>query len=412
MTHPIKIGFVITHNYGSSPGSILRVMELCNNLVNFNVNVIVYSFFKKDNGWDPRVKYIQLNVGFLKNDKTLLFLYGLIRRIFQSKVMMKLFPIQKFLISYQISNLHKILSNSIDKEVDYIQAEQEIACLACLRYKEHSKIKLISSLHNIWSDELVASKIIRPEDRMYKFISHLEKRILKESDKIIVVSNLMKSYIINKHSLNVTDNIFVIKPGVTKRIEDKTSRVSDKSLKDYKVVYSGLVNYRSNVELYIYSMPFILKKFPKVKFYITDRGKNIKKIKSIAKSIGVNPCFYWFEEKDEFYNFLASCDIGIVTSSNDIPRKIGPAVKLWDYISVCLPVIGNDIGGWTNIIEKEKIGILTTNDPEDFASAIIKLLDDNKLYEEFRENCLKYSEKANSWTDSAKKLVKIYNCLE
>jgi len=46
-------------------------------------------------------------------------------------------------------------------------------------------------------------------------------------------------------------------------------------------------------------------------------------------------------------------------------------------------VVANDIGAWTNIISKEKVGIITQDDPQDFASRILELIEDEELIQEY-----------------------------
>lgn len=54
------------------------------------------------------------------------------------------------------------------------------------------------------------------------------------------------------------------------------------------------------------------------------------------------------------------------------------------------PVIGSNIGRITNVIENDYIGFLVgTENPEDIAERIIRLLINKKLQEKFNENGLK-----------------------
>jgi glycosyltransferase involved in cell wall biosynthesis len=176
----------------------------------------------------------------------------------------------------------------------------------------------------------------------------------------------------------------------------------------FKVVYAGLVVQRAQIDLFIKSMPIILKKYPETKFYITNQGEELNKIKRLSKELGVNPEFYWFEDSHEFYNFLATCHVGVVTSSNDLPRRIGPAVKLFDYLSVGLPVVANEIGGWTKIIKDEQVGLLTKCNPESFAQGIIKLLDNPDLSRRYGNMGLKLVNTKMNWDTSARALVNKY----
>jgi glycosyltransferase involved in cell wall biosynthesis len=178
-----------------------------------------------------------------------------------------------------------------------------------------------------------------------------------------------------------------------------------------KVVYSGLVSYREHVDLFVKSMPFIKRDVEGVEFYITDKGENLKKIKKLAKQLSVNPVYFWYPKKGDFVNFLTSCDVAVLPSSNDLARQMGTPVKLFDYMSAVLPVVANDSGGWTKMIETEKIGLLTEDNPESFAQGILKLLNDQTLSRRFTRNGLELIKEKMNWDSSVKLLVQSYEDL-
>jgi glycosyltransferase involved in cell wall biosynthesis len=84
---------------------------------------------------------------------------------------------------------------------------------------------------------------------------------------------------------------------------------------------------------------------------------------------------------------------------------MGPAVKMFDYLSVGLPVVANDIGGWTRIIEDEEIGVLTESNPVSFAQGILKLIEDQRLSRGFGERGLELVRTKMNWDASAELLL-------
>src|SRR5690606_34766993 len=114
--------------------------------------------------------------------------------------------------------------------------------------------------------------------------------------------------------------------------------------------------------------------------------------------------FFWFQEEDLFYNFLASRHVGVLPSSNDTARWMGTPVKLLDYISVGLPIVANHIGGWSEMINKYDIGITTSDSSSEFADAIVAILSDEDLFCKFRHNALELAKHDLSWNASAEKM--------
>ena len=108
--------------------------------------------------------------------------------------------------------------------------------------------------------------------------------------------------------------------------------------------------------------------------------------------------------------FLSSCHIGVLPSSDDIARRMGTPAKLFNYMSVGLPIVASKIGDWANIIEDEKIGLLVQkNDPVDFAKAITCLLDNECLRENMSNNAFNAILQKYNWKKSAEKLMNIYD---
>jgi len=304
-----------------------------------------------------------------------------------------------------INSLAESLTKTVKGEIDIIQGEQEIAAASCVRARKKLGIPVIASLHNIWPEEIVAMNLIKETSKQYNFLQKLEEKIVSGSDLTIVVSKEMDAYVRKNYSLNEC-RILIVPPGGRPRITNLINQTPP-----FKVVYSGLVVQRAYVDLFVKSMPYVLKKYPKTPFYITAKGEHLQRIRKLAQKIGVQPEYYWFKTYSEYYKFLSSCHLGIVTSSNDIPRQIGPAVKLFDFLSVGLPVVANDIGGWTKLIETEKIGVLTSSDPECFAQGIMKLLADNELSQRLGERGLELVKEKMNWDSSAKLLLQKYTDL-
>jgi glycosyltransferase involved in cell wall biosynthesis len=126
-------------------------------------------------------------------------------------------------------------------------------------------------------------------------------------------------------------------------------------------------------------MPIILNEYPSAKFHLTKKGDKAQEVMKLASKMHLTPEFYYYPSQDDFFNFLKETHIGVLTSTSDTPRKIAYPAKLFDYMSVGLPIVSNDVGGWVRIIRENKLGIVTGNTPEEFAEAILKLLKNPNL---------------------------------
>jgi glycosyltransferase involved in cell wall biosynthesis len=154
-------------------------------------------------------------------------------------------------------------------------------------------------------------------------------------------------------------------------------------------------------------MPHILEKYRHSKFSITGKGEMKSDLARLASNLKVNPNFLWFSDVKDLYELLSTCYGGILPSSNDPARKMGTPAKLFDYMSFGLPIIANDIGGWTNIVSSNKAGLLTGSEPQEFADGVIRLITSNKR-DEYAENALRLVTEKYNWDASALVLLQVY----
>ena len=101
----------------------------------------------------------------------------------------------------------------------------------------------------------------------------------------------------------------------------------------------------------------------------------------------------------------------MLPSSSDLARQMGTPAKLFDYLSVGLPVAANNVGGWSSIIEKNKVGILTSDDPKQFADDIVDLLRSKDRLSQYSRNGLELVRSKYNWANSAKELIKVYGSI-
>ena len=217
-----------------------------------------------------------------------------------------------------------------------------------------------------------------------------------------VISDLATSY---NYTVNA-NKVVVIPPGGKIFLDDYLKR---KTLP--KVVYSGIVSYRKHVDLFINSIPYVKRMFSDTEFFITNKGDLLNSIKKLAENLNINPTYFWFEDLEKLLVFLSTCHIGILTSTNDVAARMSMPSKLFDYLSVGLPVVANDVGGWTEIIKENNVGRVTSDDPKDFAQNILELLNDPQELEQIGRKGIQLIKSVYNWDVSASLLKDAYKKL-
>lgn len=388
----MKVAIVVTQLSQDSPGSFYRPYEMAKELSKLGILNQILTPFSTDiqNFHDVSMKLIPTIAGKLMLSN---FAYRSIRKIVYNKKLSNIISYDKFLQS----SSEKIaigLEKCLDERPEILQGEQEVAALACIKIGKKIGVPVVVDIHNIWPEELVATGYLKRESDTFKNLMKLEKSIVENADGIISVNEFMKEYLISQFDVD-PHKISIIPPGgqVLFDVDEKLRLKSQTK----KVIYGGLVNPREHVDLFVKSMPHVYSKSPSTKFILSKKGESAKEIKSLCNSLNLKPDFYWFQSRESARKLLKSCYVGVLPSPNDVPRQLGTPLKLFEYISNGLPVVANDIGSWCSIIKENKIGILTDDNPKDFADGICTLLEDKELYQEIQQNILKLLNEKYNW---------------
>jgi glycosyltransferase involved in cell wall biosynthesis len=154
-----------------------------------------------------------------------------------------------------------------------------------------------------------------------------------------------------------------------------------------------------------------LQQYGSAKFYLTRKGENLKKIRHLASELRISPEFKWFSSSRFFFEFLKSCDVGVISSTTNKARMMAYPQKLYDYLSVGLPIVANEIGAWTKIIKENRVGIVTDNNPKAFANGILEFLQNPELIHECGQRGIDLVRRDLNYYKSAERLLDVYGHL-
>lgn len=178
----------------------------------------------------------------------------------------------------------------------------------------------------------------------------------------------------------------------------KTKRLPFEDINRKKIVYRGTFFAHMGVDLPIMAMPLILKRIPGLKLEIVGGGEEEVNLKKIVKDldIGKSVIFHGLiTDRRKLEKILSDGVLGIATFNiNILDEKIKNADpgKIKDYMLFGMPVITTDALSYSNQITENKCGVVISYRVEELSGAIIKLLKNEKLLKEYRENALKFVE--------------------
>jgi len=403
----MKVAFFFLHPFSESMGSVVRVRELSLSLEKYGVEVYIITPYEPSFDLSSNVHVVSMN-SFINTVGLSKALYRLTRFFYYNKAFSILFSKSESQSNrVMVKIVRRIAKLLIEKGVDIVQVEQDVALPIGVGLRRETGLPLIVDLHNITSEELVAAGVLKRESEEFLSLQRRTEEYLAETHRVVVVSDYMRDYVVSNYGLS-SAVVHVVPPGGRACVD---RGVVEKRVMPIKVVYAGLVAYRERVDLFVRSMPFVMDCDGSVRFYITNKGDGVKRVKKLADKLGVNPRFFWYDDYGSVNRFLSTCHVGVLPSSNDVARKMGTPVKLFNYMSVGLPVVANDIGGWTEIIRHEKVGVVTSDDPKEFGEALVNIAGDPKVMREYAINGLELVKKKYNWDNSAQVLLEVYKDL-
>ncbi|MFX0071817.1 MAG: glycosyltransferase [Candidatus Hermodarchaeota archaeon] len=398
----MNIGIFFMHPPGESMGSIFRVRSLCLGLTRLSHRCFVFTPFNYYENWGPLVTFISIPV-VSSSSEIQKQIYKTARKILDLRNFSNFSILNPRFLDIIISRISNGLLNIIKEksmDLDVIIGETEIGGLILTKIKNKLNCPIITDYQNYWPEELVEHKIIKRYGRRYKYLIELEKKVINKSDMIFTVSDILRKFLLKNYS-DLEESKIKTEIIGSLPIFDKPRK------KEFppKIINSGMVVHRSNFKYFFKSLPFVLKEYPETHIYVTKKGEKLKETMKLAKKMKLNVNFYWKDTYQEFIELLSQCHVGIVTSTYELTRRFGFVTKIYDYLSVGIPIVGNDIGGWIKIVEKEKLGLLSSKDPKDLAEKILFFINNPDMTYEYGERGIEFLKKRHNVKYSAQKII-------
>lgn len=175
---------------------------------------------------------------------------------------------------------------------------------------------------------------------------------------------------------------------------NKVRRKPFNQINKKKIIFRGSLTAEMGVDLIIKAMPKILKVIPNISLEIFGDGVERKKLESDAKKLKVSKYvkfFGWIREREQLEEKMSDAALGIATFNTNIAgdkfRNADPG-KIKDYMLMGMTIITTKAISNFEGIQKAKAGIIINYETSDLADAVIRLLSDEKLLQEYRDNAL------------------------
>lgn len=166
----------------------------------------------------------------------------------------------------------------------------------------------------------------------------------------------------------------------------------------YNLLYMGAIRKSMGPQLIIQTMPYLIRRFPRIRLTIIGTGKYLNKLKEIVKKLKLNRYVEftgYIKNFQDMTDLMTHKSIGLAPylpvqnsfSYNSDPSKI----KL--YMCCGLPVITTSVATIADLISKTHSGIVIDYSEKSLSDAVAYLLSNKKRYKSYKSAAIKLSKR-------------------
>lgn len=231
-----------------------------------------------------------------------------------------------------------------------------------------------------------------------KYLRRLEKRIYISAEHIVALSPGMKDGVL---AVGIETNKCTVIPNMSKPEEffprEKSNEIINQFMincEKFNVVHFGSMG-KANGLRYIIETANCLKKrgVDDIDFIFLGDGGTKPMLKKLVADYQLSNVKFLGNHKMSILSEIVNCcDISVTCFLNLPILYTNSPNKLFDSLSAGKPIIVNSLGWTKDLVEKEKCGFFVDpNNPDDFASKLIKYKDGKPLLDEWGANSRRLS---------------------
>ncbi len=235
------------------------------------------------------------------------------------------------------------------------------------------------------------------------------KENLRQADKIIVISNATKNYVLNLGAK--PSKVKLIYNGVDLKRFQAVPKVKEEMRRKLGIPQNAIVVltvrrlvYKNGVDTLLESANIAIKKNPRIVFLVVGKGPDMNSVHTQIKQLGIETNFklVGFVPDEELAAYYNTADLFV------LPSKSGEGLPLvaLEAMACGLPVIATNVGGINEILINKFGRLVPPNNPQALSEAILEFaeIDFTPSKSELRA----LVEEKYSWNKNVERLIQIY----
>jgi glycosyltransferase involved in cell wall biosynthesis len=183
---------------------------------------------------------------------------------------------------------------------------------------------------------------------------------------------------------------------------DRIERLPIEQIERNTIVYLGVLAEKCGVPLILDAFPEMVRRHPLTKFVVIGGGPLEGDLRARAAETGLADRIEFMGRisDDRVERTLCKCAVGIAPylADPDSTKKFTDVTKPRMYMTCGLPVIITGVPPVAKEIAENRAGIVINYDKNELADAVIRILAEDKLLKEFRQNAVKLAARYG-WED-------------
>ena len=240
----------------------------------------------------------------------------------------------------------------------------------------------------------------------------LERKTIRESDKIITISHSMKSILLSYGAR--PENVEVICDGVDTKIfersdEGKLRSECGKDAEDI-VIFQGVIDPQDNPQVIIDTAREVVRKHSRTMFWIIGDGTALPALRQRATEDQLAEHFYFsgWVKQEEVARYISASDIGLVILPDSLSARGRVTLKEFEYWACSVPVIAPRLPALEEVVEEGNTGFFyQPGDFKSLAQKIMILIENKEMRKKMGQRGMESVKDRFEWQKLANRYVKI-----
>jgi glycosyltransferase involved in cell wall biosynthesis len=243
-----------------------------------------------------------------------------------------------------------------------------------------------------------------------------EKKLVKKYDKVVVVTNEAKEYLVNSYL--IPEEKIAVFPNTVHPSFYSDYEV-DKSLikrleKNFVLFYLGETGKRRGLETAVKAVELLKNSISEILLVIAGKSKYDRQLKKLVLDLNVNEhvSFEGFQDMKKVPSYILASKICISPLHRNIHHDTTYANKIFQYMSLGVPVLVSDCVAQKNVVEKAHAGLVHEAENEkDFAKKVFYLFHNPDEAKKMGENGKNFIQTVFNQDITSGDLVNLYSSL-